>query len=229
MSRTLATTNRATIIRHLGTHSRDALFAQAATYNIHTTPLMLRSALIPQIADAIIRERAATPAPSVISILQDLQSQTVAQLRIVATELNIAVPSRILKADLVNKIAEARVEQYTQPVAQARQAMSLIGKLAGALRPHGKEKMSGFLLRAYGRPNLYISMSTLTHQRMLSRVQEGRLSLHKPVQVIGYFFAAKGVDRHGNPLPDGFHITGLRPARNVDINDPDMHEVVVEG
>lgn len=171
---------------------------------------------------------ARTSIKSVAELSADIQHHTVAQLRTIAADLDITVPSRILKADLIALIANDMAQHLAAQVS-TRRPMSLIGKLAGALRPHGSEKMSGFLLRAYGRPNLYISMSTLTHQRMLNRVQEGRLSLHKPVQVIGYFFAAKGVDRHGNPLPDGFHITGLRPARNVDINDPDMHEVVVEG
>lgn len=171
---------------------------------------------------------ASTSIKSVAELSAELSGNTVAQLRTIAAELDIAVPSRILKADLIALIANDMAIHLAES-ASTRRPMSLIGKLAGALRPHGSEKMSGFLLRAYGRPNLYISMSTLTHQRMLNRVQEGRLSLHKPVQVIGYFFAAKGVDRHGNPLPDGFHITGLRPARNIDIHNPDMHEVVVEG
>ena len=93
--------------------------------------------------------------------------------------------------------------------------------LSGILRNSFKEfdaksgrKVSTFLDE---RPNnarsQYITMSIMTYERLMERIQNGDINLDLPVQVLGSYFRSKATNNEGRRRPDGFHIKGMRQLR----------------
>lgn len=86
----------------------------------------------------------------------------------------------------------------------------------------GVEKVSTFLTNRPMRTasdgtrkpsrNQYVTMSRMTFDRLMERVEKGEIDLKMPIRLLGLFFPSKSKRANGNPLPDGFHVRGMRPA-----------------
>lgn len=153
---------------------------------------------------------------------QRLTVYTLAQLNDIAREMDIPLNRHMVKADVTDAIAQAQYAYETQMEREAsneRPAVTLIGTLVLPLRPVANSRnLSTFLVLGPNVPNIYVTMSDITHRRMMDRVAQGNMQLHAPVSILGHYFESRATNPDGSRKAPGFHIKGIRPAAPIGIN-----------
>lgn len=181
---------------------------------------------------AIAAQRALETRISVMS-----SEHTVPQLRAMAESMLITLPSKARKSEIIDliiakedRLAKESVTDATKtPAKPAVIIYSLVGMMNSTVRTHSNGSASTFLTkRSNNKANLYVSMSPAMVARIRRRLDENKLRLDAPVQILGHYVQSTTFNKEGIRHPDSFRLTGIRNATEEVINDIAQHIVRVE-